>query len=67
MEATGAARLVKRLSTDGTVYIGEYVSDDDSSSREILNHSYEESIKAGLMSAEDRPRYKHGEKSPDNG
>jgi hypothetical protein len=67
MEATGAARLVKRLSTDGIVYIGEYVSDDDSSSRAMLTHSYKDSIEAGLMASEDRPRYKHGGKKPDNG
>ena len=67
MEATGAARLVKRLFEEGNVYVGEYVSDDDSSSRAILTHSTADLIEAGTLSEEDWPRYLNGGKKPDNG
>jgi hypothetical protein len=34
--------------------------------RGVLTHSYEDSIEAGLMTSEERLRYMHGEKKPDN-
>ncbi len=52
MEATGAARLLKIIFADGTVYVGEYVSDDDSSSRSTFTHSFQELIDARLMEKE---------------
>jgi hypothetical protein len=38
MEATEATRLVKIIFEEGSVYVGEYASDDDSSSLSILTH-----------------------------
>ena len=67
MEATGAARLVKRLFEEGTVYVGEYVSDDDSSSHAVLTHSTADLIEGGKISEDEWPRYLNGAKKPDNG
>jgi hypothetical protein len=67
MEATGASRLVQRLYEEGSVYIGEYVSDDDSSSRAVLTHSIKDLIEAGIKTPEDWPKYKNGAKKKDNG
>ena len=40
MEAEGAARIARRLFESHKVFIKEYVSDDDSSCRKILTHSF---------------------------
>jgi hypothetical protein len=71
MEATGAARIVSRLfqSEDVQCFVEKLVTDDDSSVRKILTHSYRELIEAGEMLEADWPRYKNGTgaKKPDNG
>ena len=71
MEATGAARIVSRLFRNEEVkcFVAMLVTDDDSSVRKILEHSYRELIDAGKMMEADWPRYKNGtgQKKPDNG
>jgi hypothetical protein len=67
MEVTGATTLVKRLSADNTVCIGEFVSDDDASSWAVHTHSIKDLIGVGTMMKEDSPRYKNGARKPDNG
>jgi hypothetical protein len=53
MEATRATTLVVRLSSDNLVYIGDFVSDDDASSRAVLEHLVEDLIKVGTMTKEE--------------
>ena len=62
MEATGAARIVSRLFRNEEVkcFVAMLVTDDDSSVRKILEHSYRELIDAGKMMEADWPRYKNG-------
>jgi hypothetical protein len=71
MEATGAARIVARLFENEEVkcFVAMLVTDDDSSVRKILTHSYRELIDAGFKTDADWPRYKNGTgaKKPDNG
>ncbi len=58
MEATGAAaNLVVDLPSDETVYIGDFVSDDNASSQAVLQHSVEDLIEAEKMKKEEWPRY----------
>jgi hypothetical protein len=48
--------------------MGEYVSDDDSSSQAILAHLYQDLlIEAGLMTKEDWPKYKNAALKTGNG
>jgi hypothetical protein len=37
IEVTGAVTLVVKLSSDDTVYVGDFVSDDDASSRASIS------------------------------
>jgi hypothetical protein len=69
MEATGAAIIVKRLfeNEDNKCYVARLVTDDDSSVRKILTHSYREQLAASVISDADWPRYANGKKKPDNG
>jgi hypothetical protein len=69
MEATGAARIVSRLfqNVDDKCYVANLVTDDDSSVRKILTHSYRELVGALRMSDAEWPRFANGRKRPDNG
>jgi hypothetical protein len=69
MEAAGAARIACRLflNDKNKCYIAHLVTDDDSSVRKILTHSYQELIDALQATIEDWPRYANGAKKPDNG
>jgi hypothetical protein len=55
----GATRLVKRLSADNVVYIGEYVNDDDAALQAALTHSLDGLIRVGSMTKEEWPRIKN--------
>jgi hypothetical protein len=69
MEAAGAARIVCRLfaNENDKCYIAHLVTDDDSSVRKILTHSYQELIDKLQATIDDWPRYANGAKKPDNG
>ena len=69
MEASGAVKIVTRLFEDpnNKCYVCKLVTDDDSSVRKILTHSYKELIDACRMREAEWPRYKGGRKQPDNG
>jgi hypothetical protein len=69
MEATGAARIVSRLfaNVQNKCYVANLVTDDDSSVRKILTHSYQELVEALQMTDAEWPRYSNGRKRPDNG
>jgi len=74
MEASGAAKIACRLflNEKDKCYIAHLVTDDDSSVRKILTHSYQDLIDALELTIEDWPRYpgtkgKPGKKKPDNG
>jgi hypothetical protein len=61
---------VQQLFADGTVYIGEYISDDDSLLPAVLSHSYQDLIEAGLIPKQDWLKYKNGassQRKPNNG
>jgi hypothetical protein len=66
MEATGAIRNVIRLNNQ-SVFLKTYVMDDDSSTKAILRHSWQELIDAGKMTKDDWPRTPAGRKKKDNG
>jgi hypothetical protein len=70
MEAAGAAKIVVRLWSNekDKCYVAYLVTDDDSSVRKILTHSYQELVDAGKMTIAEWPRYATGnKKKPDNG
>ena len=69
MEAAGAAKIVCRLflSEKENCYVSNLVTDDDSSVRKILTHSYGAKILAAQWNTADWPRYANGQKKPDNG
>ena len=73
MEASGAAKIACRLflNPNENCYIANLVTDDDSSVRKILTHSYQGLIDALQMTVDEWPRYEKkdgiGNKKPDNG
>jgi hypothetical protein len=48
-------------------YVANLVTDDDSSVRKILTHSYRKQLAASVITDADWPRYANGKKKPDNG
>jgi hypothetical protein len=67
MEAEGAARTARRMFETYEVFIEEYVSDDDSSCRKILTHSFWDLIFEGWLTEALWPRTKSGRKKPNSG
>jgi hypothetical protein len=69
MEATGAVEIVRRLfaNAEDKCFIANLVTDDDSSVRKILTHSYRDLLAAGRATERECPRYKNGQKKPDHG
>jgi hypothetical protein len=69
MEAAGAARIATRLflNDKDKCYIAHLVTDDDSSVRKILTHSYEDLTDSLQATIDDWPGYANGKKKPDNG
>jgi hypothetical protein len=69
MEAAGAAKIVCQLfmNEEDKCYISHLITDDDSSVRKILTHSYQDMIKALVSTIDDWPHYSNGQKKPDNG
>jgi hypothetical protein len=69
MEASGAAKIVNRLfqNEEHKCYVASLVTDDDSSVRKILTHSYRDQVEASAMTDAEWPRYANGKKKPDNG
>jgi hypothetical protein len=65
MEAAGAAKIVCRLfaNEEDECYISHLITNDDSSVRKILTHSYQEMIKATVSTIDDWPRYSNGQKN----
>jgi hypothetical protein len=56
MEVAGAVTLVLvKLSSDDTVYVGDFVSDDDASSWVVLQHSVKDLIRAGKKNRKSGP------------
>jgi hypothetical protein len=66
MEATGAIQNVIRLNNQ-SVFLRTYVTYDDSSTKAILRHLWQELIDAGKMTKDDWPRTAGGRKKKDNG
>jgi hypothetical protein len=69
MEATGMAKIVSRLfaNVEDKCYVANLVTDDGSSVRNILTHSYRDLVAALKMTDAEWPRYVNGQKRPDNG
>jgi hypothetical protein len=71
MEAVGSARIVNRVCAEGDCYVSEYVGDDDSSTKKVMQHLYADMLHVGKIV--EWPRYaskdekKKGAKQPDNG
>jgi hypothetical protein len=71
MEAVGSARIVNRVCTFGDCFVSEYVGDNDSSTKKVMQHSYADMLRVGKII--EWPRYaskdekKKGAKKPDNG
>jgi hypothetical protein len=65
----GGAKIVKKLFANERemCYIARLVTDDDSSIRNVLTHSYRELLRAERSTKIDCPRYANGQKKPDNG
>jgi hypothetical protein len=71
MEAVGSARIVEWVCSFGDCFVNEYVGDDNSSTKKVMQHSYADMMWVGKI---DRwPRYalkdkkRRGAKKPDNG
>jgi hypothetical protein len=69
MEVAGAAKIICRLfvNEEDKCYISHLVTDDDSSVRKILTHSYQDMIEVLVSTIDDWPRYSNGQKKPGNG
>jgi hypothetical protein len=65
MEAIGSAKIVQELFAAHNAYIHEYVGNDDSSTKKVLQHSWKEEMEHGLR--EVLPKYDSGRLKPDNG
>jgi hypothetical protein len=65
MEAIGSCGIVLRLYHSGDCVVLEYVSDDDSSTKNVLRHSYSDQLDKGLIDT--FPRYENGKKTNDTG
>jgi hypothetical protein len=65
MKAIGSCRIVLRLYHSGDCVVLEYVSDDDSSTKNVLRHSYADQLDKGLIDT--LPRYENGKKQNDTG
>jgi hypothetical protein len=60
MEAVGSCRIVMRKCESGNSFVQEFVSDDDSSTKKVLRHSYADQLEKGTI--DELPRYKNGKK-----
>jgi hypothetical protein len=58
MEAVGSCRIVMRICESGDCYVREFVSDDDSSTKKVLRHSYADQLEKGTI--DELPRYDNG-------
>ena len=65
MEAIGSSEIVDRIFRKYSAYIHEYVGDDDSSTKRVLRHSYQDEVDHWMRL--DVPRDVSGKKKPDNG
>jgi hypothetical protein len=71
MKAVGLARIVNRVCALGDSFVSEYVGDDNSSTKKVMQHSYADMLHVGKM--DEWPQYaskdekKKGAKKPDNG
>jgi hypothetical protein len=64
MEAIGICKIVLQLYHSGDCVVLEYVS-DDSSTKNVLRHSYADELEKGLI--DNLPRYENGKKNNDTG
>jgi hypothetical protein len=55
MEAVGSARIVNRVCAFGDCFVSEYVGDDDSSTKKVMQHSYAGMLRVGKIN--EWPRY----------
>jgi hypothetical protein len=53
MEAIGSAKIVGNLFANHDTYIGEYVGDDDTSTKKVLRHSWADEVGAGIWLEKD--------------
>ena len=67
METEAIFRLVTEAYFDRCFCVGVIISDDDSTMKANLKHSWQEKVEAGLMSRADWPRTAKGSKKKDNG
>ena len=67
MECEAIFRMVKDAFFNHGYTCGVIVSDDDSTMKSNLKHSYREKIEEGLMSKDDWPKNKQNRPKPDNG
>jgi hypothetical protein len=65
MEAIGSCKIVLQLYHSGDCVVLEYVSDDDSSTKMCLRHSYSDQLDKGLINT--FPRHYNGKKKSDTG
>jgi hypothetical protein len=70
MEALGLSKIITRIGERGDCFVGEFVGDDDSSTKKIMRHSYADLWREGKLI--DWPRYegaqgKTGQSKTDTG
>jgi hypothetical protein len=65
MEAVGSCRIVMRICDSADCYLREFVSDDGSSTKKVLRHSYADQLEKGTI--DELPKYVNGKKKTDNG
>jgi hypothetical protein len=64
MEAIGLAETVQELFDTHNTYIHEYIGDNDSSTKKVMRHLWQEDLDCGMR--EELPKYSNEEKK-DNG
>jgi hypothetical protein len=62
MEVTGNLLLIQRIYNTGLAYVNTLVTDDDTTTRAALHHSWSDKIKAKLMQQSEWPRDKNNRK-----
>jgi hypothetical protein len=65
MEAIFSSQIVQDVFDNYPAYIHEYVGDDDSSTKKVLRHLWQDEMDRGMR--EEVPQYKNKQKKPDSG
>jgi hypothetical protein len=64
MEAIGSSQIVQDLFENYLTYVHEHIGDDNSSTKKVLQHSWQDEMDRGIRT--EVLRYKNKQKKPNN-